>query len=110
MASKSCKHSLKVLALTLFCQQKSASEQVWPGWHILHPAGAALDGRDYNGWTPLMFAASKTENPKVIIRLLKAGADEKAKTKKGYTALDYAKVNETLEGTDALKKLEEASK
>ena len=52
----------------------------------------------------------KTQDPKVIIWLLKAGADAKAKNKKGYSALDYAKYNQNLRDTDALKQLEEASK
>jgi ankyrin repeat protein len=73
-------------------------------------AGADAKAADNNGWTPLIYAASKTQDPEVIIMLLKAGADAKAKNKKGYTALDYAKVNRSLEGTDALKQLEEASK
>ena len=42
--------------------------------------------------------------------LLNAGADAKAKDKDGKTAFDYAKDNDALKGTDALKKLEEASK
>lgn len=58
----------------------------------------------------MIVAAAKTHNPEMITALLKAGADAKAKTNKGFTALDYAKANKSLEGTDALKQLEEASK
>jgi ankyrin repeat protein len=73
-------------------------------------AGADLNAQDNDGYTPLMKAASRNKNPVVIMTLLRAGADAKVKNNKGYTALDYAQVNRSLEGTDALKKLEEASK
>lgn len=49
-------------------------------------------------------------NPEVITKLLKAGADPKAKDKDGRTAFDYAKDNAKLKGTEALKQLEEASR
>jgi ankyrin repeat protein len=55
-----------------------------------------------------MFAAELNANHEVIMTLLKAGADAKAKNNKGYTAFDYAKYNESLRGIDALKQLEEA--
>jgi len=71
-------------------------------------AGATLKARDTNGVTPLMFAAELNANHEVIMTLLKAGADAKAKNNKGYTAFDYAKYNESLRGIDALKQLEEA--
>jgi len=73
-------------------------------------AGADVEGKDKNGFTPLMQAASKNQNPDAIIALLKAGANAKVKNNKGYTALDYAKANQYLKDTDALKQLEEASK
>lgn len=77
---------------------------------LLLKAAADLKDQDNDGYTPLMKAASKNKNPVVIMTLLKAGADAKAKNNKGYTAFDYAKYNESLRGTDALKQLEEASK
>lgn len=77
---------------------------------ILLNAGADALARDNNGWTPLIYAASKTENPEVIVRLLRAGADAKAKNNKGYTALDYAQHNEKLKGTEAFRQLEKASR
>jgi ankyrin repeat protein len=52
-------------------------------------AGADLNAKYQDGYTPLIEAASKNMNPAVIMTLL--GADAKAKKKKGYTALDYAK-------------------
>jgi ankyrin repeat protein len=48
--------------------------------------------------------------PEVITVLLKAGADGTAKDSMGKTAFDYAKNNEKLKGTDAIRQLEEASK
>lgn len=73
-------------------------------------SGADFEAKDQNGFTALMEAASKNHNPNVIIAFLKAGANAKAKNNKGFTALDYAKANRSLDGTDALKQLEEASK
>ena len=73
-------------------------------------SGADLEAKDQNGFTALMEAASKNHNPDVIVALLKAGANAKAKNNKGYTPLDYAKANRGLDGTNALKQLEEASK
>ena len=60
--------------------------------------------------TALMYAAMGNTNPEVIRVLLDAGADGKARDKNGKTAFDYAQDNEKLKGTDALRKLEEASK
>lgn len=45
----------------------------------------------------------------MITVLLKAGAEVKAKDKEGKTVLDYAKDNEKLKGTQALKELEQAT-
>ena len=71
--------------------------------------GAEVNTRDDYGRTPLMAAASYTENPEVIPTLLKAGADAKAKNKAGHTAFDYAQYNEKLKGTDAYRQLQRAS-
>jgi len=57
-----------------------------------------------------MHAARYNSNPEMTSPLLKAGADAKAKDSSGQTALDYAKNNYSLKGTDALKQLEEASR
>ena len=46
----------------------------------------------------------------MIVLPLNAGADAKAKDNIGNTAIGYAKYSRGLEGTDALKKLEETSK
>ena len=57
-----------------------------------------------------MWAAVNSQNPEVIVVLLNAGADAKAKDKKGNTAFCYARYRSIMERTDALKQLEEASK
>jgi hypothetical protein len=54
-----------------------------------------------------MYAAGSDPNPEVIITLLRAGADGKAKDTVGKTAFDYAQDNEKLRGTDAYWKLKE---
>jgi ankyrin repeat protein len=73
-------------------------------------AGADIKVRDKYGRSPLMAAARDNQNPEVITILLKAGADGKAKSSAGKTAFDYAQGNAKLKGTDAYRKLQEASK
>ncbi|MGA2381590.1 MAG: hypothetical protein ABSG85_20005 [Spirochaetia bacterium] len=50
------------------------------------------------------------QKPEVITTLLKAGADAKAKDDDGKTAFDYAQSNDRLKGTDAFRRLQEASR
>ncbi len=57
--------------------------------------------------TPLHLAAQFNENPKIIITLLEAGADPKAKDKDGKIPWDYAKGNEALKGTNAFWRLKD---
>ena len=52
-------------------------------------------------------AAYNNPNQKVLTVLLEAGTNAKAKSNEGKTALDYARENEALKGTQALKLLEE---
>jgi hypothetical protein len=73
-------------------------------------AGAEIEARDDFGYTALIRAAGGNPNSTVIAELLKAGADGKAKDNAGLTAFDNAKNNKRLQGTDALRQLEEASK
>lgn len=57
-----------------------------------------------------MRAAAQNPNPKVILTLLKAGADAKAKDNAGLTAFDYAKnYGLRVTGADAYRQLQEAS-
>ncbi len=76
---------------------------------VLLKAGAEVNASADYGETPLMRAAEKNTNPEVITVLLKAGADVNAKNNGGKTALDYAKDNEDIKGTQAMKELEEAT-
>jgi len=68
-----------------------------------------VNARNREGSSPLMIAARHNKNPEVITVLLKAGADVKAKNNDGKTALDCAKNNESIKGTQAMKELEEAT-
>ena len=77
---------------------------------VLVKAGADVNARDKNECTPLMVAALMNPNPKVIITLLNLGVNPKAKDIDGLMAIDHAKENEKLKNTEALKRLEEASR
>ncbi len=55
-----------------------------------------------------MYAAAFSYNPEMIMALLKAGADAKAKDNAGKTAFDHAQANEKLKCTDAYWKLHKA--
>jgi ankyrin repeat protein len=73
-------------------------------------AGADIEAKDMYSLTVLMHAAKLNRNPDVITTILNAGADGKMKDDEGKTAFDYGKGNEKLKGTEALRRLEEASK
>jgi ankyrin repeat protein len=73
-------------------------------------SGADPNARDKDGATALIWAAVNSQNPDVIIVLLNSGADARARDNAGKTALSYARNRSILEGTDALKKLEAASR
>ncbi|MBU2997124.1 ankyrin repeat domain-containing protein [Cellulophaga baltica] len=51
-----------------------------------------------NGMTPLMYAA-RYNNVELLKVLIANGADDKAKSKIGYTALDYAKLSGANDAT-----------
>ena len=70
-------------------------------------AGADLEAV-YNGETPLHKAARSNKNPLVVKALLDAGADPKARNRKGRTPFDLAENNEALRGTDVYWRLNEA--
>jgi ankyrin repeat protein len=72
--------------------------------------GANINAKDKNGLSPLMYAALSNTNPEVITTLLNHRADAKIKDNSGKTAVDYARANADLVNTNALKKLEEASR
>ena len=52
--------------------------------------GADVNKRDEQSWTPLMYAAQRNDNPKVIAALAKAGANVNDRTLDGFTALMLA--------------------
>jgi len=70
-------------------------------------AGADVNTRNKYGDTPLMEAA-RFNSPEIIERLLKAGANAKAKNNEEKTAIDYAKENENIYKTKAYWKLNDA--
>jgi ankyrin repeat protein len=70
-------------------------------------AGADLEARDEDGWTPLMSAAMWNSNPEVLQVLLDAGADATAKNEEKETAWDLIQDNEALKGTKAYWRLNE---
>tara|TARA_R110000868_G_scaffold86347_8_gene242271 strand:+ start:72914 stop:73297 length:384 start_codon:yes stop_codon:yes gene_type:complete len=55
-----------------------------------------------NGMTPLMYAA-RYNNARMIKLLLDNGADTNAKSKMGFTALEYAKLSNATDAIDLLK-------
>ncbi len=73
-------------------------------------AGAHVNDQDQDGGTPLIWAATFNPNPEVILILLKAGADPKAKTTEGKTAFDLVQENANLKGTEAYRQLQDATK
>jgi ankyrin repeat protein len=78
---------------------------------VLLAAGAALDDRDAPGLTTLMTAAWGNSNPAMVALLFQSGADAKAKSGSGKTALDYAWDNPSMSaGSDAYQALQEAMK
>jgi hypothetical protein len=59
---------------------------------VLLDAHANVNARDVAGLTPLMFSvASENQDPAVVKMLLAAGADMKAKSTTGESALDWAR-------------------
>jgi hypothetical protein len=92
-------------ALMYAAQYNSNSEVI----SVLLKAGADVKTKAEHSETVLMAAAMNNENPEVVMMLLKAGADAKAKDNNGFTAFDYAQVNEKLKGTEAYSKLEESA-
>ena len=63
--------------------------------------GTSVKERDEIGQTPLICASWYNQNPEIITTLLKHGADAKAKSNEGKTALDYAKDNPKIYQTEA---------
>ena len=71
-------------------------------------ADANVEARDELGRTPLMHAAWHS-SPEVLQMLLDAGTDAKAADQAGHRAIDYAREDEHLQGTDVFWQLHDAS-
>jgi len=69
-------------------------------------AGADLNVQTKAGNTALILAARYNQNPEVTMTLLKAGADVNLRNKSGWLAIDYARQNQNLKGTDAYSQLQ----
>jgi len=63
----------------------------WLPIAVLVKYGAEVNAKDDEGRTPLMMAVIKNDYPKVILALINAGADPKAKCNAGKLAIDYTK-------------------
>ena len=79
---------------------------------LLIAGGADVNAVDVVGHSALIWAAQSTRvTPEVIPVLLEAGADPSIKDQEyGWTALDHARQNDALKGTEAIKALEAAAK
>ena len=76
---------------------------------VLLDAGAGVNARVEDGYTPLHQAATRNENPEDIIVLIDAGADGTAVNDNGETPFDIlVQDNEALVGTDAYWALNDA--
>jgi len=69
---------------------------------------ADLKATNQEGRTVLMLAASYSQNPEVMLRLLKYGGNVKIKGDLGQTALELAAENRHIRGTAAFGKLKAA--
>ena len=69
-------------------------------------AGAELEARSEEGYSPLHLAARFNLNPFVIQILLDAGAKVRARDDANNFPWDYAKDRESLQGTDAYRRLQ----
>ncbi|MDU8911662.1 ankyrin repeat domain-containing protein [Aestuariicoccus sp. MJ-SS9] len=73
---------------------------------LLLDAGAEVNAKTANDWTPIHGAAKFGSEDQIMV-LLDAGADTAARTEMGESAYDFAVGNARLEGSDALRLLQE---
>jgi ankyrin repeat protein len=62
----------------------------WDGVKFLLKHGCKINRQSRHGVTALHFAMLSKDQPKLVEKLLRLGADPWLKTQKGYTPLDYA--------------------
>ena len=72
--------------------------------------GADIHMRDEKNRTALMHALKEHAGPEVLAILLDAGASVDLWDYKGRSVLDYARRSRRLQGTDALRRIEDASR
>ncbi len=72
-------------------------------------SGANINHRNKDGYNVLHYAAEIASSAKSVLYLLEKGADHKAKTKNGKTALDLIKENSFLKDSEARWKLHDLS-
>lgn len=78
---------------------------------VLIEAGSDVNARSLvEGRTALMWAAMYYEVPDKTLVLLDAGADATARDTAGKSVLDYARENWRFEGTEAMRRLEQANR
>ena len=76
--------------------------------YILLNNGADVNIKDESGWTALLGAAWRNPHPEVISELLRYGADANATIGK-IRAIDYARINPGINGTQAYRELKKAT-
>ena len=77
---------------------------------VLLEAGANVNARHNTGGTALMRAAYYNNNPEIINVLLDAGADPNVKNKDGIRAVDFLRWRRSMRDTEAMRRLEAASR
>lgn len=102
-----------MLSVMLDCQDyqtyKKCIKLKYENLKFFVESGANINHRDKNGLTVLHNAAKYSEFPKSVLYLLNKGADHKARTIKGKTALDLIKENDSLKDSEARWKLHDLS-
>ncbi len=113
-----CIRALLVLGLAAGCEPPPTVESLLNGnWmaqatlaevQALLAHGAKVNVRTKHGATPLHGAARKAD-PAVLALLLDHGTDAKLRDKDGKLPVDLAEQNRLLNGTDAYRRLHDAS-
>lgn len=100
--------SALICAVNCFDENLNTTENI-DTVSLIIKAGADVNNTDITAATALIYAAEGS-GPEIVSMLLDAGADAKIENKYGQKAVDYARENEELKGSDVLKRLEKLSK